>query len=181
MRRLLSGTALAIATALVAPPTVAGAQSSPFRAEYIKQLDQVEKQLLQLAEATPADKYSWRPGPGVRSIGEVYMHVAGANLMIPVTLGLINPVPIGNDFESRTTDKAQIIAMLRRSLDQARKAALQVPDADLSQEVRLFGSTYTKMGVLFLMANHMHEHMGQAIAYARTNGIVPPWSMKGGM
>ena len=185
MRRLKSATMLGLSAALVSSmslPRLAAAQnSSPFRAEYIKQLDDVEKKYVQLAEATPPEKYGWRPAPGVRSTGEVFLHLAGANLMIPVSLGLMNPVPIGNDFETRTTDKAQIVALLKRGFEQARKAALQVSDAELSQEVKLFGSSFTKMGVLLLLANHMHEHLGQSIAYARSNGIVPPWSAKGGM
>ena len=185
MRRMQSATALVLAAALVgfvSLPRMANAQnSSPFRAEYIRQLDDVEKKYVQLAEATPAEKYGWRPAPGVRSAGEVFLHIAGANLMIPVSIGLMNPVPIGNDFETRTTDKAQIVALLKRGFEQARKAALQVSDAELAQEVTLFGSKYTKMGVLFLLANHMHEHLGQSIAYARSNGVVPPWSAKGGM
>ena len=181
MRRLLSASAIALAVAFAALPSAASAQGALFRAEYLKQLDDIEKKYVQLAEATPADKYGWRPGKGVRSMGEVFLHVAGANFMIPGALGMKSPVMTGNDFETKTTDKAQIVDLLKKSIAHARAAATHVTDADMAQEVNLFGMKLSKLGVLLLIANHLHEHMGQSIAYARSNGIVPPWSAKGGM
>ena len=182
MRRFLLAAIVPVAlVSLAARPTVALAQAAVFKAEYAKQLDDVEKKLVQLAEATPQEKYGWRPGKGVRSVGEVFLHVAGANFQIPNVLGLKSPVPVGNDFETKTTDKAQIIDLLKKSLAHVRLAGAQLADADAAQEVNLFGMKLTKLGVVLLLANHMHEHMGQSIAYARGNGIVPPWSVKGGM
>ena len=182
MRRLLlAALAPAAFVAIAARPTVALAQSAVFKSEYSKQLDDVEKKLVQLAEAMPADKYGWRPSKDVRSVGEVFLHIAGANFMIPGVLGLKSPVTVGNDFETKTTDKAQIVSLLKQSLAHARQAGAALTDADAGQEVSLFGMKLTKLGVVLLLANHMHEHMGQSIAYARSNGIVPPWSAKGGM
>lgn len=183
MRRSL--VRLALALPLVAAPSLVRAQAvtaaAAFRTEYLKQLDEAEKKFVQLAEAVPQDKYGWRPGPGVRSISEVYMHVAGADLMIPSALGLKPPAGMARDAETKVTEKAQVIDALHKSFEHARKAAAAVTDEDMGAPVKLFGQDNTKMGVLFLMAYHLHEHLGQSIAYARTVGVTPPWSMKAGM
>ena len=182
MRRFLFAAIVPAAlVTLAARPAVAVAQTATFKAEYAKQLDDVGGKLVQLAEATPQDKYNWRPGKGVRSVGEVFLHIAGANFQIPGVLGLKSPVAVGNDFETKTTDKAQIVALLKHSIEHARAAGAALADADAAQDVSLFGMKLTKLGVVLLLATHMHEHLGQSIAYARTNGIVPPWSAKGGM
>lgn len=167
-------------TAVAAIPSLANAQAAPttgFRAEYLKQLEDVDKKLVSLAEAIPQDKYSWRPGKDVRSVGEVYLHIAGANFSIPESMGIKSPVKMDKDFETKdATNKAYVIDMLKKSLVHSRTVALKLTDGELGQEVSLFGGKWSKMAVLFLIANHMHEHMGQSIAYARVAGITPPWS-----
>ena len=183
MRR--SAVRLALALPLLLAPAITRAQgataAAAFRAEYLKQLDDTEKKLVALAEAIPQDKYGWRPGPGVRSISEVYMHIAGADMMIPSALGLKPPAGMARDAETKVTEKAQVIDALRKSFAHARSAADAVKDEEMGAPVKLFGQDNTKMGVLFLMAYHLHEHLGQSIAYARTVGVTPPWSAKGGM
>ena len=175
---------LALALPLLAAPAAARAQAPTaavaFRAEYLKQLDDTEKKLVSLAEAIPQDKYGWRPMAGVRSISEVYMHIAGADMMIPSALGLKPPAGLARDAETRVTDKAQVVDALKASFAHARAAAAAVADDDMGAPVKLFGQPNTKLGVLFLMAYHLHEHLGQSIAYARSVGVTPPWSMKAG-
>lgn len=156
------------------------APTSGFRAEYLQQLDDVAKKLVDLAEATPKEKFSWRPAEGVRSISEVYIHIAGANYFIPKFAGIEPPQPLSQDMEKTITDKAKVIETMQKSIEHVRQAVLKASDADLDKAVTLFGNETTFRGLLFLLANHMHEHLGQSIAYARTNGIVPPWSAAGG-
>jgi uncharacterized damage-inducible protein DinB len=168
------------AAALLASGVSLRAQDKPsgFRGDFLSQLGDVEKKLVGLAEAMPQEKYGWRPGAGVRSNSEVYMHVAGANFMIPSALGVKPPEGLARDAEKTVTDKAKVVEMLKQSFSHLRKLVQEIPDSDLDKEVKLFGRPNTVRGTLFLIANHMHEHLGQAIAYARTNGVTPPWSVR---
>ena len=127
-----------------------------------------------LAEAVPAEKYSWRPAEGVRSVGEVYMHIAGANYMIPSRLGAKAPAGISRDMEKTVTDKAKIIEHLKQSFAHVRQAIEN--STDNSKATKLFGRDNTHGGVKLLIITHLHEHLGQSIAYARTNKVTPPWS-----
>ena len=184
MRQFTSLAALAATIALAASPALSAAQGAPktgFRAEYLAALADAEKKLVQLSDATPAEKYTWRPGKGVRSVSEVYLHLSEDNFIIPAALGVKASVAMVKNFDTQTSDKAKVIALLKQSLDAARQAALTVKDADLDKEVMLYGSKYTQRGALLSIINHISEHLGQSIAYARMNGIVPPWSAKGGM
>ena len=147
-----------------------------FKADFYAQQDGVEKEILGLAEATPAEKFSWRPAEGVRSISEVYMHLAGANFMIPTFAGQPGPKDEGMDREKTVTAKADVIAALKKSFAHLRNAIAATKDADLDNKVKIFGMERTVRGVYLLIANHEHEHLGQSIAYARMNGIVPPWT-----
>jgi len=148
-----------------------------FRAEYIAEVDDVGKKLVDLAQAMPADKYSWRPAPGVRSVGEVYVHVVAGNSTLPSFLGAPRMEGVSRDSEKTVTDKAKIVDLLKKSIDNVKAAAANVNDADLNKKVKTFGDReMTERQVLFRILNHMHEHLGQSIAYARSNGITPPWS-----
>jgi uncharacterized damage-inducible protein DinB len=133
------------------------------------------RQLLQLAEATPAEKFSWRPGPGVRSISEVYMHLAAGNFWLLDQAGVKSPelAKLPKDPEKAVTAKADVIQWLRSSQD-AVKTAYQ--SADRQKHVQFFGKDTLADGVFLRLLLHNNEHMGQSIAYARMNGIVPPWS-----
>jgi uncharacterized damage-inducible protein DinB len=148
-----------------------------FRAEFLTQLDDVEKKIVSLAVAVPEEKYSWRPNEGVRSVGEVFVHVAFANYGIPAFLGMKPLTRMDREAETKITSKDKIVELLKESFENARKTALGTPDADLDKTVKsLGGKMVTKRSVLLLMATHMHEHLGQAIAYARMNNVIPPWS-----
>jgi uncharacterized damage-inducible protein DinB len=160
-------------TAQSAPAKVPG-----FRGLFLKQLDDVQSKVVSLAEAVPQEKYSWRPAEGVRSIAEVYGHIASANYFLPNFIGVKPPATFSPAI-AKETDKAKLVEALKSSFEHLRQVALNMPEADLEKPVKLFGQDTTYEGVLFLIANHMHEHLGQSIAYARTNGVTPPWSKKG--
>lgn len=168
------------ASAQPATPPAAASAPSPvgLRAELVAQLADAERKFVALAEAIPADKYGWRPAAGVRSVSEVLMHMVGANYMIPGMAGVQRKpdVALARDMETTVTDKAQVVDLLRKSFVHAKLAVTDVPDDRMDVAVNLFGSKSTNRGVLVLMATHAHEHLGQTIAYARMNGVVPPWS-----
>jgi len=173
---LLLGCGAVTALAQDKPSTAAPAPpASGFRAEFLRQLDDAEKKLVDLAQAMPEEKYTWRPAEGVRSVSEVYMHVAGANFFFPRIIGIQPPAGLSREME-KITDKAKVVETLKQSFEHARQAALNTADADLDKGVKLFGRDSTVREVLLLLATHMHEHLGQSIAYARMNGVVPPWS-----
>lgn len=134
-------------------------------------------QLLALAEATPADKYSWRPAPGVRSVSEVYMHIALGNYFLLRQAGaeITNRTEIAPDLEKKITAKPEVLRWLRDSFDAVRQA---YPRTDRTKKVKFFGQEATSEGVLLRLLVHNHEHMGQSVAYARMIGVVPPWSRK---
>lgn len=132
--------------------------------------------VLQLAEAMPAETYSWRPEEGVRSVGEVYTHIAQANYMILSTLGISAPEGLDTQAIGSLTDKDQIIRALSESNDFVMSAVDNMSEEQLSASYELFGRSLSGEGVLVFLLNHMSEHVGQAIAYARMNSITPPWS-----
>ncbi len=168
--RSLAGLVLALATlpALVAAGTL--------QTDVANELTAVEKKIVALAEATPAEKFAWRPADGVRSVSEVYMHLAGANYMFPTMIRIKPPQGVTRDMEKTVTGKAEVIEHLKTSFSHARKSFEGVPDADLEKKVKFFGTEKTERELLLILLNHAHEHLGQSIAYARMNGIAPPWS-----
>jgi len=153
------------------------APTSGARAEFLDRLDFYEQRFVSLAQAVPAEKYAWRPGEGVRSIGEVYLHVAAANYSLPRLIGAQAP-PGANiaGLEKSTTDKAKIIQTVKESFAHYRSAVLGLSDADVEKTVKLFGKEQTYRYVFLFCTGHWGEHLGQSIAYARTNGVVPPWT-----
>jgi len=175
MKRIASALVL---TAFVFTASAAVAQAPPsgFRGDFLFQQNGVEREILGLAEAVPAEKYSWRPGEGVRSISEVFMHLAGANYLLPSFAGVKVPEGISRDMEKTVTQKAAVIDAIKKSFAHLRAAIEATPDADLDKPVKFFGMDSTVRGLYLVTANHEHEHLGQSIAYARMNGIVPPWT-----
>jgi uncharacterized damage-inducible protein DinB len=140
----------------------------------------VSRQLIALAEATPPDKFAWRPAPGVRSTSEVYMHIALANFYLLSVTGPPMPEDIkSNDMEKTVTSKTDVIAFLERSLDAVQKAHAQLKPADLQRKVKIMNKDATVDGMYLRIIVHDNEHMGQLIAYARMTGVVPPWSQAG--
>ena len=190
MRRPSGSTAaLALAFALAVPAFAQGqakpaaaskaAQAAPVsvKTDVLRSLDDAQKKLLQLAEATSAEKFSWRPAEGVRSMGEILGHVAATNYFLPTIWGA--KVPAGVDpraFEKEAVDKAKAIDNLKKSFEHVRAAITAVPEGDLDKRVKLLAHEGTVREAIVILATHAHEHLGQSIAYARKNGIVPPWS-----
>lgn len=152
-------------------------------------LESVSRKIITIAEAVPADKYSWRPTSDVRSVSEVFMHIVGGNLQLPVDLGAQPPATI--DFSDRSVwgysqqrsrweeeivEKDAVVEMLSLSFDYAVQAIPTLTDLD--EVVATWGFPESKRDYLLLLMGHAHEHLGQSIAYARAIGITPPWSRK---
>jgi uncharacterized damage-inducible protein DinB len=163
-------------------------QAADLKSEYALEFATASRQIAALAQAMPATTFEWRPGPGVRSVGEVYLHIAETNVLLLGYVGVRVDFPgprfsgkeSGGEiiarnlnFEKTIQGKDTIVTLLNRSLD-AVKTSLSV--ADLEKPVDLFGQKSTTRAVYLRILAHANEHMGQSIAYARMNGIVPPWS-----
>jgi len=161
-----------------AAPAAAGA----FQSDFLALFDDVEKKIMSLEDATPQDKFKWRPAPGVRSIAEAYLHIAFGNYgLTKAATGKAPAADVGFDgnmqkWDAKTTDKAEIKAILQKSFDHVRAAVKDVSDADLDKKVSFFGHQMSERAVFMVILGHDNEHMGQEVAYARSNGIVPPWS-----
>jgi uncharacterized damage-inducible protein DinB len=136
----------------------------------------VTRQTLALAEATPAEKYAWRPAPGVRSFAEVYMHLAVANFELLSVTGPKLPAGFADDLEKRITQKADVIDWLKRSFETVRVERAKLKPADFTRKVKINGRDATVDGMYLRIIVHANEHMGQLIAYARTAGFAPPWA-----
>jgi uncharacterized damage-inducible protein DinB len=168
--------------------TISFAQQPAFVKEFLGQMDYVEGRLAQLAEAMPEDTWGWRPGDGVRSVGEVYIHVAFGNYIwvtmsggkVPEDVGFIpDPAKIG-EWDTQTTNKTEIIAIMKRSFDVMRETAKGFSQDDLdNKEIEFFGMKFSLRNFLVTGIAHCHEHLGQSIAYARMKGVTPPWSKSG--
>jgi uncharacterized damage-inducible protein DinB len=136
----------------------------------------VSQQLIALAEATPAEKFAWRPAPGVRSTSEVYMHIVDANFYLLSVTGPKMPADLKEDAGKTITSKAEVVAWLKRSLDAVKEAHLALKPGDLERKVHIADRDATVDGMYLRIIVHANEHMGQLVAYARMTGVVPPWS-----
>ena len=158
-------------------PASSTAPTSGPRAEFIQEMAYYEQRFTRLAEAVPAEKYSWRPAEGVRSIGEVYAHIVAANYGLARALG--TQPPAGFDPKAITAaanDKPKIVQALKDSFAHFRQAIAALNDADADKPQKMFGQQTTLRGSFILITGHTGEHLGQSIAYARANSIVPPWT-----
>jgi uncharacterized damage-inducible protein DinB len=162
---------------LVLGATLLHAQTEGLWEGYDGEWGHVSRQLLALAETIPADKFSWRPGPGVRSTSEVFMHIALADFYLLSVTGPKMPAEIkSNDMEKTVSTKAEVIDWLKRSLDAVKAARAQLKPGDLQRKVKINDKDVTVDGMYLRIIVHANEHMGQLVAYARMNGIAPPWS-----
>jgi len=149
-----------------------------YRSEVMAEVMIQESEFVRLAEAIPADKYTWRPSPDVRTIAEVFLHASAANYNLYRLVG--TPTPAGIDtqtLEQSTTEKAKIIATLKASYAHAESAIRNMPDADLEKTLNWNGGKITERGVLLYIVQHIAQDLGQQIAYARSVGVVPPWTL----
>jgi len=176
--------AFAICVSLVAAGTAVRAEDAKgFRADMIGQVEYVQKQVLDLENAIPDGKMTWRPNKEVRSISEVYSHIAFVNYMLPKFAGAALPEGISvaapedeTKWEKASTDKKVIREQLMKSFDFVKSSIGNMSDASLENMVDFFGQKMTTRSLLLVLLSHMHEHLGQSIAYARMQGVVPPWT-----
>lgn len=155
------------------------APSYDMKAQSLLDLESVQKKFVQLANAVPADKLNWRPSPDTRSFAEVFLHVAGERYGFMALMGAEKPAGFdGKTFEKSTTDRAQIIAELNKSWEFTQKTINGMNNADFAKLLPKLGPQANEGDVVYLLVADAHEHLGQAIAYARDNGIVPPWTVE---
>jgi uncharacterized damage-inducible protein DinB len=171
------------------PPTVAASTAAATGPDLMTSLardvDDVQKKLIDLANAMPEATMAWRPMPGVRSVREVMLHVAGENYLIPGFMGMAPPTSTGivqsdlktvDAYEKQDIKKAAAIADLQASFDNLKKAMAADSAVHMGDKIDFFGSQLTRQQAWIGTVTHLHEHLGQAIAYARSNKVVPPWS-----
>ena len=186
---ILAHTAVALAVAIhpVRAQNAAGGvpnkeSALEVRKRFLMDLDTLQAKFTALAEAFPADKYSWRPMPGVRSVGEAFMHVASEfYVFTPMAYGATRSpvVERGQEgmkkFEAMST-KADVLKHLKDSFAYTKQSVGALDVVQLAGSQKLFGGDRTIVETSFIMGGDLHEHLGQLIAYARMNGVVPPWS-----
>jgi len=170
-----------------------GTRLPGFTREYLWEFDIADRQLVALAEAFPLERYGWRSAETARSVSEILVHVAAGNLTLLGIVGveaapdlygklegeivprLMRMIEKNDSLEKSITDKEAVIALLRRSLDAVRTAFTQTPAAELERQDVFFGERTTVRRVYMRGLTHMHEHMGQLIAYTRAMGLAAPW------
>ena len=179
-------TSLALLVAAAAPLT---AQSVPsresaveIRTRFIADLDTLQSKFLALSDAFPADKYAWRPAPGVRSVGEAFMHVASEYYVFaPMAYGATPSPVVGRGreafqkFES-SSSKQDVQKHLKEGFAYLKQTVGGLDPEKIAGTQKLFGRDMTIVETSFIMSGDLHEHLGQLIAYARMNGVKPPWS-----
>lgn len=182
--------AVAAVAAVIATPLSAQARAatpaapSALTADMLRSIDEVEQKLTGLGNALTAEQYAWRPMEGVRSAGEVLMHVAADNYLLPVMMGVPAPAATkitadyktAQAFEQQKLDKAATLAALAASFDHLEKAVASIPESRMNDKLQVFGQEMTVRGFLLMSTTHLSEHLGQMIAYARSNRVTPPWS-----
>ena len=154
------------------------APSYDMKAQALLDLDTQNKKIISLVEVLPQDKFNWRPAPDTRSFAEVFLHVAGERYQI-LALGGATP-PDGFDpktYEKSTTDKAKIVAELKKTGDFAQSTIGAMTNAEFAKLLPKLGPQANAGDVVYILVADCHEHMGQVVAYARENGIVPPWTI----
>lgn len=188
MSRTLRALLCSALTIAVLAPTFARAEEpegppTQFHTDLLIDFQRAGQKLVSLAEAIPAESFDWRPTDEVRTTSEVFMHVVGTNMLLPMALGAEpppgvqvpeeGPMALARQWEAEITEKDDVVRKLKGSILYA-TAAMQTIE-DLETEVNLFFPG-TKRAYLLVVLTHLHEHLGQAIAYARSMGVVPPWS-----
>lgn len=169
--------------ARAANPSPATPDNTPpsydMKAQALLDLENVQKKMVSLANAVPADKMNWRPAPDARSFAEVFLHAAGERYGILSMMGAEKPEGFnGKTFEKSTTDPAQIVAELNKSWDFAQKAISGMTNAEFAKLLPKLGPQANAGDVVYILVADAHEHLGQSIAYARANGVTPPWTIE---
>lgn len=135
--------------------------------------------IMQLAEAIPEDAYSWKPSEGVRTTSGAIAHLLGSLYGIPSMMGAEGmPEHITRDIDKTMTDKSEIIENLKGSMDFATEFLKSYDTANFDKIVKTPFGEYPQRTMILIINNHIHEHLGQLIAYARSNNVTPPWSLE---
>ena len=172
------GATRAFAQSAASAPADKTSPSYDMKAQSLLDLDLANKKFISLAEVLPQDKFNWRPAPDARSFAEVFLHVAGERYQI-LALGGATP-PAGFDdktYEKSTTDKAKIIEELKITGDYMKTTIGAMSNADFAKLLPKLGPEANAGDVVYILVADAHEHMGQVVAYARENSIVPPWTV----
>lgn len=167
-------------------PTFAQDRSDEFnpRDQFMRDLETMESKFLDLAGAMDADMYSWSPMEDVRTVSEVYMLIAAETYVMPSAWGAEPPEGMTEvgfamfDELAKTVDKAEVLDHLRKSFAYCKQTIQAIADADMNMKISFFGAERSLGEAFYIMASEMHEHLGQAIAYARMNHVVPPWTAR---
>jgi uncharacterized damage-inducible protein DinB len=153
--------------------------SYDMKAQALLDLEAVNKKCVDLAEALPNDKLTWRPSPDTRSFAEVFLHVAGERYAILSMMGATPPAGFeARNLEKSTAEKNRIVEDLNQSWDFANKTINSMSNADFAKLLPKLGPQANEGDVVYILVADAHEHLGQLIAYARQNGIVPPWTVQ---
>ena len=153
--------------------------SYDMKAQALLDLERVNQKFVDLANVVPADKLTWRPSADSRSFAEMFLHVAGERYGILSLMGAEKPAGFdGKTFEKSTTDRAQIVAELNKSWTFAETAIKGMTNADFAKLLPKLGPQANAGDVVYILVGDAHEHLGQAVAYSRENGIVPPWTVE---
>lgn len=163
---------LAIVAAAIVTPSHAQPAPQSVQAALTKEAGTLSEKFSGLARVM-AGKYDWKPGEGVRSVGDVFNLIVTEDGLLAGTLsgaggGGARPAPI--------TDPEKMQDALKTSYANLQKTIEGLSDGDLKAPVKLFGKDMTKESAIRYLLGDQHEHLGQSIAYARTNGVTPPWS-----
>lgn len=179
MKRWFAAVGMLAALVMCMPRTTHADESAERQAIVANMMDAGNK-VIELGGAFPDKKLDWSPGKGVRTTNEVLLHVVGGNYMLPTLLGANTGKSMDEAMKLEKTHpgKTEIVRMLKESYDVAGKAINGVGDADMDTKVSFFGQEMSKRAVMLVIASHSHEHLGQLIAYARVNGITPPWTAR---
>jgi uncharacterized damage-inducible protein DinB len=171
MKKILIQYAMcALAIALMAP--LAPAQPAGIQAAFGKDAATLSGKFTGLARVM-SGKYDWKPAQGVRSVADVFNLIVKENGLLA---GVLSGTPNTGAPPAPITDPEKLQEALKASYDNLQQAIMALSDKDLQAPVKLFGRDMTKQGALMLILEDQHEHLGQSIAYARSNGVVPPWS-----
>jgi uncharacterized damage-inducible protein DinB len=172
MKILTQYAVCALAVALMVPLARAQSQPTGMQAAFAKDAGTLSDKFTGLAHVM-SGKYDWKPGQGVRSVGDVLNLIVVENSLLA---GVLSGTPNTGAKPAPITDPEKLQEALKDSYVNLQKAIAGLSDSDLQTTVKLFGRDWTKEDAIMHVLEDQHEHLGQSIAYARSNGVVPPWS-----
>lgn len=155
---------------------LAQAQEHTFYTDLAGLVGRNQQQLVGLAQAFSEEQMNWRPAEGVRSTGEALLHVAASNYFFLMTMGAKIPEDVDVVNMEKITGKANIVDAVEKSFAFLNDQVTMGKEADLDEVIKLQFGDFTRRALLMLILEHSGEHKGQLIAYARSNGVTPPWS-----